>query len=55
MINMMTRKYRGIQPSEKRRYSCGVNAIGYLGSDRYVVCTGDGLVSVCDKLFNRTK
>ena len=55
VINMTTRKFRGIQPTEKRRYACGVSAIGHINSGFYIVGTGDGLVSACDPLFYRTK
>jgi len=48
------RKLRGTLPPAKKRFNMGVTAIGQFKSGEFVVGAGDGLVCLCDPLFNRT-
>ena len=55
IINLLMRKLRGTLPPVKKRFNMGVTAIGQFKSGEFVVGAGDGLVCLCDPLFNRTE
>jgi len=55
IINIAMQKLRGTLPPVKKRFNMGVTAIGQFKSGEFVVGAGDGLVCLCDPLFNRTE
>ena len=55
IINIPMQKLRGTLPPVKKRFNMGVTAIGQFKSGEFVVGAGDGLVCLCDPLFNRTE
>jgi len=54
IINIAMQKLRGTLPPVKKRFNMGVTAICKFKSGEFVVGAGDGLVCLCDPLFNRT-
>jgi len=54
IINLHLQQLRGTLPPVKKRFNMGVTAIGQFKSGEFVVGAGDGLVCLCDPLFNRT-
>ena len=55
IVNIGMQKLRGTLPPVKKRFNMGVTAIGQFKSGEFVVGAGDGLVCLCDPLFNRTE
>ena len=55
IVNLHMQKLRGTLPPVKKRFNMGVTAIGQFKSGEFVVGAGDGLICLCDPLFNRTE